>query len=241
MDWKATRRTGHPYVRVYSEERERPVLLVVDQRLSMFFGSKVNMKSVTAAQAAALAAWRVLSTGDRVGAVLFNDSELREFRPQRSKTTVMRILRTIVAQNRALGFDLGIVPAPQKLDEALRRTVHLAGHDYLVCIISDFFGLSEKSLHLAKALSRHNDLVLLPIYDPLAKKIPDKGLLVVSDGENQIPLDGSDKRLAQRIPEFLAARMTPLADTLSKFGVPQIPIDTVEDVAEQIRTAIGKM
>ena len=68
IDWKVTARTKKPHTRVYTEERERPVLLVVDQRMSMFFGTRVNMKSVTAAHIAALAAWRVVDQGDRVGA-----------------------------------------------------------------------------------------------------------------------------------------------------------------------------
>src|SRR5262249_54987614 len=73
IDWKVTARTRKTHSRVYTEERERTTLLLVDQRLSMFFGSVRSMKSVTAAEAAALAAWRVLSQQDRVGAVVFND------------------------------------------------------------------------------------------------------------------------------------------------------------------------
>src|SRR5499425_2229859 len=73
IDWKVTARLQKPHVRVFNEERDRRSLLVVDQRLSMFFGSKLAMKSVTAAQAAAIAAWRILGVGDRVGAIVFDD------------------------------------------------------------------------------------------------------------------------------------------------------------------------
>ena len=68
MDWRVTNRTGKPHVRVYTEERDRPVMAIVDQRLPMFFGSRVRMKSVAAAEMAALTAWRVLDVGDRIGA-----------------------------------------------------------------------------------------------------------------------------------------------------------------------------
>ena len=80
IDWKVTARLQKPHVRVFNEERDRQALLVVDQRLSMFFGSRLSMKSVTAAQAAAIGAWRVLGAGDRVGAIVFNDSDLVEIR-----------------------------------------------------------------------------------------------------------------------------------------------------------------
>lgn len=68
-----------------TEERDRPALIVVDQRMSMFFGSRRNMKSVTPAEAAALAAFRILDQGDRVGGIVFGDELLAELRPQRSR------------------------------------------------------------------------------------------------------------------------------------------------------------
>lgn len=81
------------------------------------------------------------------------------------------------------------------LNEAKEKTVHLAGHDYLICVISDFSGLSAKSLHHVKQLARHNDVMLLPIYDPLAKELPEKSSLVVSDGSRQLLLDFRENRL----------------------------------------------
>src|SRR3954462_15485055 len=89
IDSKVTARLQKPHVRVFNEERDRQALLVVDQRLPMFFGSQRSMKSVTAAEAAAISAWRVLGAGDRVGAIVFNDTELAEFRPRRSRATVL--------------------------------------------------------------------------------------------------------------------------------------------------------
>ena len=85
MDWRVTNRTGKPHVRVYTEERDRPVIVVVDQRLPMFFGSEYKMKSVIAAEVAAITAWRVLGVGDRIGAIVFNDERLAEARPARSE------------------------------------------------------------------------------------------------------------------------------------------------------------
>src|SRR5210317_2432637 len=89
MDWRVTNRTGKPHVRVYTEERDRPVMVVVDQRLPMFFGSRRKMKSVVAAEMAALTAWRVLSVGDRVGAILFNDSRTLEAKPSRNERKII--------------------------------------------------------------------------------------------------------------------------------------------------------
>lgn len=239
MDWKVTRRTRQPYVRVYTEERERPVLAVVDQRMSMFFGTRVNMKSVTAAETAALAAWRVVSAGDRIGAVVFNDKDIIEIRPRRSRKTVMQILQAIVKQNHELGVDRNINSDPGMLDRVLQRVAHLAKHDYLICVISDFSGITDDTARLVKFISRHNDVMVALIYDPIAGKIPDAGTFVVSDGENQIALDTGDAGLRKRYPELLQGRLDTLTRELSKYGVPVLPIHTEKGVAEQVRKILG--
>ncbi len=140
-------------MRVFNEERDRQALLVVDQRLSMFFGSRLSMKSVTAAQAAAIAAWRVLGVGDRVGAIVFDDRGLVEFRAQRSRSTVLQILSAIVAKNRALGVGRGIVSAPSMLNNALKQAQRRALHDAVVVIVSDFDGADGETRSMIGALN----------------------------------------------------------------------------------------
>ena len=113
MDWRATARLRAPHVRVYTEERERPVLLVVDQRMPMFFGSRRAMKSVVAAEIAALGAWRALSSGDRVGGIVFNDHEITDLVPHRSQARLLRLLHEVVRFNRMLADQAGEEPRPQ--------------------------------------------------------------------------------------------------------------------------------
>ena len=145
IDWKVTARTRKTHSRVYTEERERTVLLLVDQRLTMFFGSVRDMKSVTAAETAALAAWRVLAQKDRVGTLVFNDSKVVEVRPQRSRSAVMQILQAVLEQNHALSIDAKTISKAGMFNEALRGCERLAKHDSLVCIISDGFGHDQES------------------------------------------------------------------------------------------------
>src|SRR5262245_2013141 len=99
IDWRVTARTGKPFVRVYTEEKDRPALFVVDQRINMFFGTRRAMKSVAAAEVTALGAWRVLAQGDRVGGLVFNDERIDEVRQHRSSGAVMRFLEKIADQN----------------------------------------------------------------------------------------------------------------------------------------------
>ena len=132
MDWKVTARTRSPHVRVYTEEKDRAILLVVDQRINMFFGTRDKLKSVTAAELAALGAWRAVAVGDRIGAVVFNDDELFDIRPQRSQKTVMSILGNVVRMNHALQADTPVEPNAGMLNRALEKALQLVPHDGLI-------------------------------------------------------------------------------------------------------------
>ena len=172
MDWKASMRSGSPYVRVYTEERDRPAFLVVDQRASMFFGSRLKMKSVVAAEIASVGAWRALNQGDRVGAVVFNDTECSVIRPLRSKGTVLRILNEIVRMNKALP-EVGENPKSptESLNEALAKAEQLANHDCLICVITDCGGVDEESRRILTRAAQRNDVIAALVYDPPRREI----------------------------------------------------------------------
>ena len=163
MDWKVTARTRSPHVRVYTEEKDRAVLILVDQRINMFFGTREKLKSVTAAELAAIAAWRALDVGDRVGAIVFNDSESIEIVPHRSKQNVMAILGGVVRLNHQLSAQSDVRPNGDMLNRILDKALRVVTHDYLVVLISDFFGADEQSERLVTELASHNDvLAFLP-------------------------------------------------------------------------------
>ena len=193
-----TARLQKPHVRVFNEERDRQALLVVDQRLSMFFGSRRAMKSVAAAEAAAIGAWRVLGAGDRVGAIVFNDREMAEFRARRSRSTVLQILMAIVAYNRSLGVDSGISASPAMLNKALQQAQRRALHDAAVIIISDFDGADDETRRMIGAMARHNDVVALLVHDPLQSDLPASASMTVTDGDLQIHLEVGRESVRQK-------------------------------------------
>jgi uncharacterized protein (DUF58 family) len=239
MDWKITQRTGKPHVRVFTEERDRPAILAVDQRLSMFFGSQRAMKSVVAAELAALSAWRVFSAGDRVGALVFNDTEMEEIRPHRSRRRVMQILGAVTNMNQALRVDSGITENPGMLNQALEKAARLATHDHLVCLISDFSGFDEDSKRLLTRIAAHNDVIAALLYDPIKLDLPDAGRLVISDGELQLELDSGKGRLRRRLSDYFDDKLKGIKDELGRVGVPVMLLHTAEDVAMQIRRLLG--
>jgi len=241
IDWKVTARLQKPHIRVFNEERDRQALLVVDQRLSMFFGSRRAMKSVAAAEAAAIGAWRVLGAGDRVGAIVFDDRELTEFRPRRSRSTVLQILTAIVARNQALGVGRGISASPLMLNNALQQAQRRALHDAAVIIISDFDGADDDTRKMVGAMARHNDVVALLVHDPLQSDLPASASMTVTDGELQIHLEIGREGVRKSIVEATQARLKGVFAWTQELGVPVLPLSAAEDTAQQLRRLLGTL
>jgi uncharacterized protein (DUF58 family) len=239
MDWRVTNRTGKPHVRVYTEERDRPVIVVVDQRLPMFFGSSLKMKSVVAAEVAAITAWRVLAVGDRIGAILFNDSKTLEVKATRNERKVMGWLGDLAAMNNDLSVAPGRESNPSGLADALRLLERSVGHDYLVVLISDFYGWDENALKIIRSINRHNDIICSLVFDPLERDISSANSLVVSDGQYQLEIDPSKQGLGQKFEASFESSMAHVQDELKRHDIPVLPVDTASSVSDQLRHQLG--
>lgn len=240
IDWKVTARTGKPYVRIFTEERDRPALLVVDQRINMFFGTRVALKSVVAAQLAALGAWRVFDQGDRVGGLVFDDGQVEEVRPHRSRARVTQILQAVVDKNHALRADLEVQPNPSMLNQVLERVARIARHDYLIAVISDFHGADATTQGLLTRIAEHNDVLAALLYDPSKVEPLEGGRLVLTDGQLQVELDTSRGKIMRDLAEHFSADLQETKALLAKVGIPVLLIDTVDDPAAQIRAILGQ-
>jgi len=241
IDWRVTARTQKPYVRVYSEERDRPTMLVVDQRINMFFGSRRSMKSVVAAEFSALAAWRVFHQGDRIGAFIFNDDSTEQVQMHRSRGTVLRILDRISHQNHLLRADSPSRPRPERLNDVLESAARICRHDALVLIASDFDGADEKTRDLLLHLSHSNDVICCLTYDPLAVRLPPAEQLVVSNGELQVELQLGQEKVRKNILDASDKRMRAILSWQHELGIPVLPISTADAVAEQVRHLLGQI
>jgi len=239
IDWKVTARLQKPHVRVFNEERDREGLLVVDQRLSMFFGSQLAMKSVTAAETASIVAWRILNVGDRVGGVVFNDTDVAEIRPRRSRRIVLQFLNNLVVQNQALGVGRGITRSPAMLNQALDRIRRLAAHDATVIILSDFDGADETTRQSVAAIAAHNTVIAMLVHDPLQSKLPESGRMTVTDGELQIAVDIAHGATRQNILEMSQARLRSVFAWTHEYRIPVLPLSTAEEPIKQLHHLLG--
>jgi uncharacterized protein (DUF58 family) len=205
----------------------------------MFFGSRRAMKSVVAAEAAALAAWRVLQAGDRVGALVFDDADVVEIPPQRSEQQVVRLLEAVVRKNHALRVDQARQANPAMLNRVLQRATRVALHDHLVCLIGDATGADADSARHITLISAHNDALIVFTYDPLEAALPDAGRLVMAEGELQMEVDTSDRSLRQRYQSEFEQRLGRMRELSRQRQIPVLPLSTAEPVPDQVRRLLG--
>ena len=189
MEWRMTARTGRPHVKVYHEERERPVLLVVDFCPSMFFGTRVAFKSVIAARLAAILAWTAAEQGDRVGGLLYSPEAHRAFTPRTRRAGVLPFLAGLshYSQENQPVSDQGT----QAFDQALTRIQRLLKPGSIVVLISDFYHWQDHHERLLRRLSGHHDLLAYHICDPLELGPPLPQLYGMSDGKKDLLVDTS--------------------------------------------------
>lgn len=238
IDWKVTARTGAPYVRVYTEERDRPVLLIVDQRMSMFFGSALNMKSVTAAEAAALAAFRIRDKGDRVGGIVFDDTDLHEVRPQSSIRSLNRFLDTLSASNCKLNANAPVVE-PMRLSQPLKAAAQIVKSGALVIVFSDFDGWDAETEKNLRNISRHNELILFSVLDPTSQQLPPDLDIVVSDGMLQAQVNVGNEVVRRKLADFTTGRLAALLAFSQRYGVPVVPLTSAEETLPQVLRLLG--
>ncbi|WP_269581198.1 DUF58 domain-containing protein [Roseibium sp. Sym1] len=238
IDWKVTARTGTPHVRVFTEERDRPALIVVDQRMSMFFGSRHNMKSVTAAESAALAAFRIFDQGDRVGGIVFGDRTIAEIRPRRSRTALNSFLTALADANGLLHADAPPVE-PMPLNQVLQAVSRIARRDHLILVFSDFDEIDATTHRHIAGLSRHNDLVLALVSDPYTDALPRGMRIVVSDGSLQAEIDTGDSAVHRRLHEMATGRLAEILDWQRQYGFPVLPLSAGDDSVGQMTRLLG--
>ncbi len=228
MDWRVTARTGKPHTKLFREERERPVFISVDDRPYMHFATRGVFKSVQAAKLAALLAWSAQQHGDRIGGQLFSEHSCREFKPQHGKAAVLLFLQALSQPEQAAKIH---VP----FDQVLARLVKHARPGSAVHIISDFRGFDPQAeTHLAK-LSRHCDVELIFLSDPLENQLPNKGLYPLTDGQRELLLNTGDQNRVDRYQKRFVHRLNGLERFSKKHGVSFRQCRTIDDPLQTLR------
>lgn len=201
MDWRVTARKNKPHTKVFREERERPVLIALDQTQNMFFGSKIRLKSVAAAEICSRIAWQNLAAGDRVGGIVIGNTEQIVHKPLRSTKSVARMLNSVALFNQRLEknhSDANQQSFYDSLQEGMLQLRRLCKTNYRVFIVSDFsYSVDFWQVHLHQ-LARHNEVVLVHVSDPLDAQLPPADHYAVSDGQSRLQFYTGEHALRER-------------------------------------------
>ncbi|CAA6825442.1 MAG: hypothetical protein PA3071 [uncultured Thiotrichaceae bacterium] len=225
MDWRVTAKTGKAHTKIFQEERERPVLLYVDCRPSMFFGTRGKYKSVVAAEIASLLTWKMWLDGDRVGGVVETVSEGIEMRPSRSMSGISRWLKHIADSTQNLLNNTDKKSSGLDFD-GLR---HIANSGSQIIIISDFQGYSETNRQQLLGLTRKAAVHLVSIADPFEQQLPDVSGLRVTDSLASLFIHPKQKNLAKKYQQAYQQRQQLLQKDARKVGAGLIEVLTNDE------------
>ena len=237
IDWRVTARTGKTHTKLFQEERERPVVILLDLRSPMFFGSQNAFKSVAACSIAAALSWAGLQHGDRIGALLFSDHGVDTVRPRRSHHAVLAAIHGMVETANALNSPIasnGSQPLSLLLEEARR----IARPGSALFLISDCHDLDESCEQPLYLLTRHADLQVLRITDPLEQQLPDQPL-TISDGKQRTFLSKSSKLMRQQFANQQYRVREQTAQLCRRLRLPLVDFDNTRPVVPVLLSTYG--
>lgn len=238
IDWQATARLRAPWIRLYNEERERPVFIVVDQRLDMFFATRGQTKSVAAAKIASLLAWRSWHDGDRLGSVVFSDSEISLQKCRSPKTRLANVIDDLSRFNGQLPEQYPTETLQKiTLISVLEQAIRAIPSGAWVALISDFHDLDDRAEALLAGLRRRAEISAFVTLDDLHLRLPNSGKIsaVYQGHEAAFSLFSAIK---EKIEHSVTARLSRLENRLARIGVKVNQIVVSDDLVKQLQKGI---
>ncbi|WP_261817570.1 DUF58 domain-containing protein [Vibrio gallicus] len=217
IDWRVTARTGKVHTKLFTEERERPVVLFIDLTPSMFTGTQLLLKSVQLCHLAALLAWIAIGSKDRVGAIIRCGETLTEIRPSNSKTAVLRLLNRLCdIHNNALDMVAGL----QQPCDPFPSLANLCRKGCELICLGDFATLSKQDITSITQIAAHNRVRAIQIYDPLELgQTQAKGIQVLQGRDQLLSVNLSSSRAKQSIKHAFTHQQQQLNAQLSQYGI----------------------
>jgi len=221
VDWNVTARFNHPYVKIFEEERELTVMLLVDVSSSSAFGTKSQYKSTLIAEMASVLSFSAIQNNDKVGMIMFTDQIEKFIPPKKGRQHILRIIRELI----------GYTPVNHKTDISLplRYLVNAIRKRSIAFLISDF--MDEGYEDALKIANKKHDLVGLWVYDFRETELPNVGLIKLRDSESGTIkwIDTSNSSIRDTYRNMYRKRQNEIREMFAKYGVDHVSVATHED------------
>ena len=231
IDWNVTARSRKPHIKVYEEERELTMMLLVDVSASRLFGTTERMKQHLVAEIAAVLAFSASQNNDKVGCIFFSDRVEKFIPPKKGRSHILTIIREL------LSFE----PTSKRtsLSEPVRFLTNVNKKRCTTFILSDFLVSDAESAELDDALKiarGKHDLVGIRVYDPRERELPDVGLIAVEDAETgqKLLLDSSSRRVREGYTELWNARSERILQILKHNRIDMAEVTTEGDYVTEL-------
>jgi uncharacterized protein (DUF58 family) len=226
IDWNVTARFNHPFVKIYEEERELTVMLLIDVSGSGNFGTTVSFKRDIMTEVAAVLSFSAIYNNDKIGVIFFSDTVEKFIPPKKGRTHILRIIREL----------LDFQPASYRtnIGEPLRFLTNAIKKRCIAFVISDFMAPDfDEALRIAS--SKH-DIVALKVYDPLEKSLPDVGFMKVTDSESGTEkwIDTSSQYTRNAYSEWWNNHLSGITSTFKRCGVDFAELSTADDYVKPL-------
>lgn len=228
LDWKVTARTGKAHTKVFQEERERPIIVLLDLSPTMYFATQGRLKATIATHMAALIAWAAVGRGDRIGGIVLAADEQLEIRPRGGRRGALRFIKQLQdGHNR--GLELTKTERLVRLEEGLASLRRVARPGSLVFVLSDFYDLNSSCDQHLSYLRQHQDILAFQILDRSERQLLPGSVYPVSDGRKKSFLDLTRNTERQRLQKRLDQIVEGARQELGRFAIPMIDVATTAD------------
>ncbi|MDJ0700190.1 MAG: DUF58 domain-containing protein [Woeseiaceae bacterium] len=241
IDWRVTARSTTAYTKLFREERERPVLVVVDLRATMHFATQGCFKSVNASRAAALLAWAAHHRGDRLGGLIFGDTMHRELKPRLGRQAALRFLHELAEHRDWAGGDRSDDDGGEaQLVQAMSALRRVARPGSLVVILSDFIGLTRAAQSYLANVARHCEVLAVHLNDPFERDLPPPGRYRLVSTDDDIAIDTFASAARREYRDAFDARFDAFEQFCQRYGIHVMPMSTTDDPVASLQTALGR-
>ena len=231
MDWRVMARTGEAHTKVFTEEKERTVILLIDLSSSMFFGTRFGLKSWAGAQTAAHIGWLAVQAGDRLGGLIASSKAHYEIRPKKTSSNLMRIFHHLA---RECNVDLPVANQPSRLNFMLGELRRVIKPGSIIIIISDLLGIDEKTPALVSSLTRNNDLMTFWVHDQTEIDHWPQGRYQILSDRQQYSLDLISKQSKNWLDDQQRRHRLSIERLTRQFNIRLCPLSCNQAITPQL-------